>query len=50
EIVDINGLVARRGVEVGIDVTYHQRITQVMKRVERGELAPSPDLLHEIVR
>jgi DNA polymerase-1 len=50
EIDDINGLVARRGVEVGIDVTYHQRITQVMKRVERGELAPSPDLLHEIVR
>jgi len=50
EIDDINGLVARRGVEVGIDVTYHQRITQVMKRVERGEVAPSPDLLHEIVR
>lgn len=49
EIDDINGLVARRGLEVGIDVTYHQRVTQVIKRIERGEVMPSPDWLHEIV-
>ena len=49
EIDHINGLVARRGMEVGIDVTYHQRVTEVIKRIERGEIAPSPALLHEIV-
>jgi hypothetical protein len=30
-------------------VTYHQRVTQVIQRIERGEIAPSPALLHEIV-
>ena len=50
ETDDINGLVARRGQEVGIDVTYHQRVNEVIKRIERGEIAPSPDLLHDIVK
>ena len=50
ETDDINGLVARRGVEVGIDVTYHQRVNQIIQRIERGEIAPSPALLHDIVR
>jgi 2-dehydropantoate 2-reductase len=49
EIDAINGLVARRGLELGIDVTYHQRVQQVIQRIERGEVAPSPQLLHEIV-
>ena len=50
ETDDINGLVARRGREVGVDVTYHQRVNEIIQRIERGELAPSPALLHEIVR
>lgn len=45
----INGLVARRGREVGIDVTLHERVNAVIRRIERGELTPSPDLLREIV-
>ena len=49
EIDDINGLVARRGVEVGIDVSLHLRLTQVMKRVELGELSPGPELLQHVV-
>lgn len=49
EIDDINGLVARRGRELGMDVTCHERVNQVIKRIERGEVAPSPALLHEIV-
>ena len=49
EIDDINGLVARRGSEVGIDVSLHLRLTQVMKRVERGELSPGPELLQHVV-
>ena len=49
EIDDINGLVARRGRELDMDVTCHERVNQVIKRIERGEVAPSPALLHEIV-
>jgi len=45
----INGLVARRGVEVGIDVTLHQRVNEVIKRIEKGELTPGRGLLREIV-
>lgn len=49
ETDDINGLVARRGDEVGIDVTYHRRVNETIRRIERGEIAPSPDLLRDIV-
>ena len=45
----INGLVARRGEEVGVDVRYHRRVNEVIRRIERGEIAPSPDLLRDIV-
>jgi 2-dehydropantoate 2-reductase len=45
----INGLVAKRGEEVGVDVTAHRRVNEVIHRIEAGELAPSPQLLREIV-
>ncbi len=50
ETDDINGLVARRGEEVGIDVTCHRRVNDIIQRIERGELVPSPALLKEIVQ
>lgn len=49
EVDDINGLVARRGREVGVDVLYHERVNAVIQRIERGEIQPSPDLLNDIV-
>ncbi len=49
EIDDINGLVARRGEAVGVDVRYHSRVTQVIRRIERGELEPGPGLLASIM-
>ena len=49
ETEDINGLVARRGEEVGIDVTYHRRVNETIKRIERGQVEPSPELLRDIV-
>ncbi|QJW83552.1 2-dehydropantoate 2-reductase [Ramlibacter terrae] len=49
EVDDINGLVARRGAEVGVDVAVHQRVVDVIQRIERGELQPSPDLLQQVV-
>ncbi len=45
----INGLVARRGAELGIDVECHRRVNEVIKRIERGDALPSPDHLREIV-
>jgi 2-dehydropantoate 2-reductase len=41
----INGLVARRGEEYGVDASLHARINAVIKRVESGELKPHPKLL-----
>jgi 2-dehydropantoate 2-reductase len=45
----INGLVAQRGQEVGIDATLHHRVNEAIKRIERGELQASPVLLPEIL-
>lgn len=50
ETDDINGLVARRGEEVGVDVTYHRRVNETIKRIEKGELTPSPSLLKDILQ
>ena len=43
EIDYINGLVAAKGEEVGIPAPTHAALTAVVKRVERGEIEPSPD-------
>lgn len=49
ETEDINGLVARRGQEVGVDVTLHARVNEAIRRIERGELRASPALLAEVL-
>ena len=41
----INGLVARRGVEVGIDASLHAKLNDIVKLVERGKATPSPELV-----
>jgi 2-dehydropantoate 2-reductase len=38
EIEFLNGLVAAKGEEVGIPAPTHAALTEVVKRVERGEL------------
>jgi 2-dehydropantoate 2-reductase len=43
EIDFINGLVALRGSEIGVPAPSHAALTEVVKRVERGEIEPSPD-------
>jgi 2-dehydropantoate 2-reductase len=42
EIQLMNGFVAEKGRIVGIPTPSHERITDVVTRVERGELQPSP--------
>lgn len=43
EIDYINGLVAAKGEEVGVPAPTHTALTELVKRVERGEIEPSPD-------
>lgn len=49
EIDAINGLVAQRGDQLGIDVTLHKRVGETIRRIERGEAVPSPDHLAGIL-
>ncbi len=45
EIDYINGLVAERGNEVGVPAPTHAALTALVKRVELGEIAPSPEAI-----
>ena len=36
----INGLVARRGAEVGVDASLHAKVDGLMRRIELGEIRP----------
>jgi 2-dehydropantoate 2-reductase len=45
EIDAMNGLIARKGEEIGLPAPTHAKITAIIKRIERGELRPSPELL-----
>ena len=42
EIDAMNGLIARKGEEIGLPAPTHAKIAAIIKRIERGELAPSP--------
>jgi len=41
----INGYVAARGVEIGVPAPTHARMNEAVRRVERGEVKPSPELI-----
>jgi 2-dehydropantoate 2-reductase len=45
EIEFLNGFVVARGAEIGIAAPANAALTEIVKRVERGEAAPSPDLI-----
>jgi 2-dehydropantoate 2-reductase len=45
EIEAMNGFIAARGAMVGVPAPSHVKLTEIVTRVERGELKPSPALL-----
>lgn len=45
EIEFINGYIAAKGAEIGIDAPSHRTLTDLVVAIERGELTPSPALL-----
>jgi 2-dehydropantoate 2-reductase len=42
EIEFMNGFIAEKGAEIGVPAPTHAMLTEVVKRVERGELAADP--------
>jgi 2-dehydropantoate 2-reductase len=48
EIDDINGLVVRRGAELGIAAPANAGIAEVVRRIERGELKPGVEAVSTI--
>jgi len=41
----INGYVAARGAEIGVPAPTHARMNEAVRRVERGEVRPTPELI-----
>ena len=48
EIDFMNGYVAAKGVEAGLPAPTHAAVTALVKRIEMGELEPSPDLMEAL--
>jgi 2-dehydropantoate 2-reductase len=45
EIDAMNGYIARKGAAVGVPAPSHAKLAEIVTRIERGELEPSPSLL-----
>jgi 2-dehydropantoate 2-reductase len=45
EIDAMNGYIARKGAEAGVPAPSHATLADIVTRVERGELKPSPSLI-----
>ncbi|GGI27305.1 MULTISPECIES: ketopantoate reductase family protein [Bradyrhizobium] len=48
EIGEINGFIVRKAKEAGCAAPAHERIVDIVRKVERGEVTPRPELLFEI--
>ena len=47
EIEFMNGFIADKGEEIGRRAPTHRRLTEIVRRIERGELRPDPKHLME---
>jgi len=45
EIEFMNGYIAERGAYIRVAAPTHTRLTEIVKKVERGEVKPAPALL-----
>jgi 2-dehydropantoate 2-reductase len=48
EIQFLNGLVARKGEEIGLATPANRALTEIVTRVERGELKPDPQHIRDL--
>ena len=49
EIEEMNGFICQQGARVGLPVAANRAVVEAVRSVERGEAAPSPELLTRIV-
>ncbi len=48
EIDELNGLIVRKGNEIGCPAPTHQSLVDIVKQVERGQKVAAPELLYEV--
>jgi 2-dehydropantoate 2-reductase len=48
EIGELNGFIVQKAAEAGCAAPAHERIVDIVRRVERGETAPRPELLFDL--
>ena len=48
EIEFLNGFIVREGARVGIAARANERLVDIVKRVERGDLKPDPSHITEL--
>lgn len=48
EIGELNGFIVRKAKEAGCAAPTHERIVDIVRRVERGEVTPRPQLLFDL--
>jgi len=47
EIGELNGLIVQKAKDAGCPAPTHERIVDIVRRVERGEVTPRPELLFD---
>jgi 2-dehydropantoate 2-reductase len=48
EIGEINGFIVRKAREAGCEAPTHEKLVEVVRRVERGDASPRPELLFPV--
>jgi 2-dehydropantoate 2-reductase len=49
EVDFMNGYVAAQGRQIGVPAPTHERIAALVRKAERGELAPHPDNIVQLI-
>jgi 2-dehydropantoate 2-reductase len=48
EIGELNGFIVAKASEAGCAAPTHARLVDIVRRVERGEVVPRPELLFDL--
>ena len=47
EIDELNGLIVQKAKDAGCPAPTHERIVEIVRRIERGAVTPRPELLFD---
>jgi len=48
EIGELNGFIVAKAKEAGVAAPTHEKLVEIVRRVERGDVAPAPELLFDV--